>query len=217
MSCDLAASVGSLQHWLWDTARKMNAFLCFLLFWNSFTWYNFGTTDWIQVGFSAKCTSSTEDFNQIENWKCHMLDFQLIPLDCITYYWKEVNFNIFTTINQLAATSPSFASIASQITLPLPVLLLVCDRVVVRLNSYSKLTLHFAVLHTYSCMSWSQSDSPVWVNRNNQLGQEKKCLFVHPNFEKSGNSFYCTKEYWSLLTLKIPEKSFLFPVRIFTF
>ncbi len=46
---------------------------------------NFGTTSPIQVGFSAKCTSPSEDFNQIENWKCHMFDFQLLPLDRITY------------------------------------------------------------------------------------------------------------------------------------
>ena len=34
-----------------------------------------------RVGFTAKCTSPNEDLNnQIENWKCHMCDFQLIPL-----------------------------------------------------------------------------------------------------------------------------------------
>ncbi len=45
---------------------------------------NLGTTGPIQVGFSAKCTSLNEVFNQIENWKCHMCDFWLIPLDHIT-------------------------------------------------------------------------------------------------------------------------------------
>ncbi len=42
----------------------------------------------MQVGFSAKCTSPTEDF-KIENWECHMFDFRLIPLDRITYAWGK--------------------------------------------------------------------------------------------------------------------------------
>ncbi len=46
--------------------------------------HSFGTTGPIQVGFSAKCTSPNEHFNQIENWKCHMFDFRLISLDHIT-------------------------------------------------------------------------------------------------------------------------------------
>ncbi len=37
-----------------------------------------------QVEFSAKCTSPNEDFNQVENWKCHMFDFRLVLLDRIT-------------------------------------------------------------------------------------------------------------------------------------
>ena len=68
-------------------SRKKECILLFsnLLFWESFNWYNFGTTGLIQVGFSAKCTSpeSWWELNQIENWKCHMFDFRLIPLDCI--------------------------------------------------------------------------------------------------------------------------------------
>ncbi len=48
--------------------------------------HNFGTTGPIQVRFSAKCTSPNEHFNEIENWKRHMLDFGLISLDRITYY-----------------------------------------------------------------------------------------------------------------------------------
>ncbi len=43
-----------------------------------------GTTGSIQVGFSAKCTSPSEHFNQIKNWKCHTCEFRLIPLDRIT-------------------------------------------------------------------------------------------------------------------------------------
>ena len=57
----------------------------FPLFRESFNCFNFGTTGLIQVGFSAKCTSPNEYFNQIEIWKCHMFDFRLIPLDRITY------------------------------------------------------------------------------------------------------------------------------------
>ncbi len=66
MCCDLEGSVRSRQHWLRDTARKRNAFVLFSLFWESFNCYNFGTTGPIQVGFSGKCTSPNEDFNQIE-------------------------------------------------------------------------------------------------------------------------------------------------------
>ena len=85
LCCDLGGSVRSWEQWLRDTARKRNAFLLFAIFWESFNCYNFGSTGLIQVGFSAKCTSRNKDFNQIENWKCHMLDFRLIPLDRITY------------------------------------------------------------------------------------------------------------------------------------
>ncbi len=60
-------------------------FYCFLLFWESSIAHNLGTTVPIQVEFSAKCTCLNEDFNQIENWKCHMCNFRLIPLDRITY------------------------------------------------------------------------------------------------------------------------------------
>ncbi len=65
--------------------KKGMHFFCFLLFWESFNCYNFGTTGPIQVGFSAKCTSPNEHFNQIENWKCHMFDFRRIPQDRITF------------------------------------------------------------------------------------------------------------------------------------
>ena len=60
----------------------------FYCFENPLIAHDFGTTDPIQVGFSAKCTSPNEHFNQIENWKCHIFDFRLISLDHITY--KEV-------------------------------------------------------------------------------------------------------------------------------
>ena len=51
-----------------------------------------------QSGFQAKSTSLKEDFNQIENWKCHMFDFRLILLDRITngaiinvIFWDMIN------------------------------------------------------------------------------------------------------------------------------
>ncbi len=82
-----------------EYSQKRNVVLLFFqLFWESFNYYNFGTTGPIQVRFSAKCTSPNEDFNQIENWKCQMFDFRLIPLDRLTYiYWllwvfyKQIN------------------------------------------------------------------------------------------------------------------------------
>ncbi len=43
--------------------KKEYIFLCFLLFWESVNYYNFGSTGQIQVGFSVKCTSLNEDFN----------------------------------------------------------------------------------------------------------------------------------------------------------
>ncbi len=46
--------------------------------------HNLGTTGPIRVGFSAKCTSPNEHFNQIVKWKCHMLGFRQIS-DHITY------------------------------------------------------------------------------------------------------------------------------------
>ncbi len=69
----IAGSVGSRQHWLWDIARKRNEFLLFSnCSENPSIAHNLGTTGPIQVRFSAKCTSSSEHFNQIENWKCHI-------------------------------------------------------------------------------------------------------------------------------------------------
>ena len=62
--------------------------------WVSFVFYcfeypsiahNFGTTGPIQVGFSTKCTSPYEQFNQIEIWKCDMFDVRMISPDRITY------------------------------------------------------------------------------------------------------------------------------------
>ncbi len=78
-----AGSVGSREHSLCIQPGKGMHF-CFLLCWESFNCYNFGTTGPIQVSFSERCTSPNEDFNQIENWKCRMFDFRLIPLDRIT-------------------------------------------------------------------------------------------------------------------------------------
>ncbi len=47
-------------------------FFCFLLFWKSFNCYNFGTTGPTQVGVSAKCISSNEDFKLQSNRKLKM-------------------------------------------------------------------------------------------------------------------------------------------------
>ena len=60
--------------------------------------HNLGTTGLIQVGFLPKCTSSNEELNQIENWKCNMCNFRLIPLDRIAFcvissQTRHVNFS----------------------------------------------------------------------------------------------------------------------------
>ncbi len=101
MCCDLAGSVGSREHWLWD-----------LLFWESFNFYNFGITGQIQLGFSAKCTSPNEDFNHIENWKWHMFDFWLIPLNRITYtaVYRYQNMLCILQNHQFHALSPSIST-----------------------------------------------------------------------------------------------------------
>ena len=60
--------------------------ISFYCFENPSIAHNFGTTGWIQVGFSMclkRCTSPNEHFNQIQSWKCHMFNFRLIFLDCI--------------------------------------------------------------------------------------------------------------------------------------
>ncbi len=75
-----------------NVCRKRNEFFVFYWFENTSTAHNFVTTDSILVTtdsilveFSAKCTSpKNEHFQQIETWKCHMLDFRLISLDRIT-------------------------------------------------------------------------------------------------------------------------------------
>ena len=90
MCCDLVGSVGSREYWLWDIAWKRNAFILFSIVLRIFSCYNFGTTGPIQAGFSAKCTSPNEDFNEVENSKCRMFNFRLILLDCITNYPTSV-------------------------------------------------------------------------------------------------------------------------------
>ena len=67
MCCDLAGSVGSREHIVrYSQKQECISFVsyCFKEFFNC---CNFGTTGPIQVGFSAKCNSPKEDFNQIEN------------------------------------------------------------------------------------------------------------------------------------------------------
>ncbi len=63
MCCDLAESVGSWEHWLWDSQTKEWISFVFFCFANPSIVHNFGTTGPIQVGFSAKCTSRNEQFN----------------------------------------------------------------------------------------------------------------------------------------------------------
>ena len=95
LCCGLAKSVGSREHWLWDIVRKRNDefLLCSIVLRILRIAHNFGTTGPttgpIQVGFSAKCTSLNVHFSQIENWNCHMFNFRLISLNCITFLWSE--------------------------------------------------------------------------------------------------------------------------------
>ncbi len=83
LHCVKSVRIGT--HWLWDIARKRNKFLLFSLVLILQLPITSEPLVSIQVGFSAKCTSPNEDFNIIEYWKSHMLDFRLISLDCITF------------------------------------------------------------------------------------------------------------------------------------
>ncbi len=65
--------------------NKLWILFVFYCFENPSVAHDCGTTGAIQVGFWAKCTSLNEAFNQIETWKCYMVYFRLISLDCITY------------------------------------------------------------------------------------------------------------------------------------
>ncbi len=82
---------------------------------------NFGTTGLIQVGFSAKCTSPNENFNQVENWKCHMFDFRLIPLDRIIYttvsVWSRVTRITNLSIEMYGSLIPIDCSLFCYITM----------------------------------------------------------------------------------------------------
>ncbi len=64
MCWNLAGSVRSPQHWLWDIARKKWISIVFYCSENPPIAHNLGTAGPIQVGFSAKCTSPNEHFNQ---------------------------------------------------------------------------------------------------------------------------------------------------------
>ncbi len=72
----------------------MNFVFVFYCFENSSIAHNFGNTGPIQVGFSAKCTSPKEHFNQIENWKCHMFDFRQISLLFVCFVLFLILFTI---------------------------------------------------------------------------------------------------------------------------
>ena len=80
MCCDLSGSVGSRQHWLWDIASKRNEFLLFSIVLKTLQLLiALEPLDQLKWRFLAKCTSPSENFNQIENWECHMCEFRLIP------------------------------------------------------------------------------------------------------------------------------------------
>ncbi len=68
--------------WLWDTVRKRDVFILFYIVLRSFQllW----TTGLIQVGFSTKCTSPNEDFNQNRKRKCHIINWfpKITPQFC---------------------------------------------------------------------------------------------------------------------------------------
>ena len=54
-------------------------------------------------GFQQNVPLLNEDFKPIENWKYHVLDFWLIPLDCITYVQEDDKDEEVKTDNQLHA------------------------------------------------------------------------------------------------------------------
>ncbi len=85
MCCNLAGLVLNREHWLLRYSKKKECIsIVFYCSENlSIAITLFGTTGSIQAGFAAKCTSPNEDFNHVENWKCHMFDFRPIPLDRI--------------------------------------------------------------------------------------------------------------------------------------
>ena len=86
LCCVLAGSVRSRKHWLWDIARKRNEFPLFSVVLRILhLLIALRTTEPIQMGFSANCTTPKENFNQIEHWKCHMCELRIISPDRITY------------------------------------------------------------------------------------------------------------------------------------
>ena len=78
MCCDLVESVGCQ-----DNQKKEWIAFVFYCLENPSGAHKFGTTGPIHVGVSAQCTSPNEHLNQVENKKCHMFNFRLIPLDNI--------------------------------------------------------------------------------------------------------------------------------------
>ncbi len=80
MCSDLAGSVGSRQHWLWDTARKKEyisfVFYCFENLSIAITLELLVRFRW---GFQQNVPLLMRTSNQIENWKCHIADFDWFP------------------------------------------------------------------------------------------------------------------------------------------
>ena len=96
MCCNLAGSVRSLVAFFVRYSQKKKC-ISFVFYYseNPSIAHNLGTTEPIQVGFSSKCTSPNDYFNQIEYWKCDMFDFRLIPPDHITHLSNK---HVLTTI-----------------------------------------------------------------------------------------------------------------------
>ena len=99
-----AGSVGSREHWLWDVDRKRNAFHLFSIVLRIFqllvTYEPLVQFRW---GFQQNVPlQNCEHFSQIENWNCHMVDFRLISLDCITNGATDlINFCYYIINNNL--------------------------------------------------------------------------------------------------------------------
>ena len=121
MCCNLAGSVGSRQHWLWDIARKRNEFPLFSIVLRILPIaHNHGTTGPIQVEFSAKCTSPI--MSTLSNRKLKMSHVQ-VPTDfprniCYEWYNNNTRWNSYITlqVTSLQICRWSFSKYLSSVT-----------------------------------------------------------------------------------------------------
>ncbi len=108
MCCDWAESVGKSGALIMRYSQKkvcISFFFSFVLrILQLLTNKLWGTTGPIQEAVSAKYTSQNEHFNQIENWKCHMLNFRLISLRSNHTLWSY--WDILLIISKLAIYIP---------------------------------------------------------------------------------------------------------------